>query len=344
VLSRRRTGAIALSLALLIPVAAACGDSEAGSADALVIYSGRNEQLVGGLLDQLKEATGQNVDIRYGGSAELAAQLLEEGDRTQVDVFFSQDAGALGALSEQGRLAALPQDVLALAPEKYRADDGTWVATSARARVIVYDPGQVREADLPANLDAVVDPKWRGKVGFAPTNASWQAFVTALRVMRGEDGARAWLTRFAANQPQKFENNIAILDAANNGELPLGLINHYYWYARVAEEGADNVDAKLHFVGGNDPLGLVNVAGVGVVKGTDRNDAALSAVRFLLSEQAQRYFADQTAEYPIITAATGTQSKHDLPPLDTIQGPDIDLSKLSSLQQTLTLLQEVGLS
>lgn len=347
--SRRRAGvrvlSTVLSMTLLLTAAAACGDSEAGQSDKLVIYSGRNEQLVGGLLEQLKQATGQDLDIRYGTSSELAAQILEEGDRSQVDLFFSQDAGALGALSEQGRLAALPPDVLSLAPEKYQADDGTWVATSARARVIAYDPGQVRAADLPANLDAVVDPRWRGKIGIAPTNASWQSFVTALRVLRGEDGARDWLTKLAANQPQKFENNIAILDAVNNGQLALGLINHYYWYARVAEEGADNVEAKLHFVGGDDPLGLVNVAGVGVLTGSDRSEAAINAVRFMLGEQAQRYFADQTAEYPVNTAAIGNQrSKHNLPPLDTIRGPDIDLSKLSSLQQSLTLLQEVGLS
>lgn len=341
-LSRRRAGAAALVLTVLFPAAAACGDSESGQSDALVIYSGRNEQLVGGLLEQLKQATGQNVEVRYGGSAELAAQILEEGDRTQVDVFFSQDAGALGALAEQGRLATLPPDVLGLVAENYHADNGTWVATSARARVIAYDPQKVPEAEVPGSLDAVVDPKWKGKIGVAPTNGSWQAFVTAVRVLRGEDAAREWLRKLAANEPKKFENNIAILEAVNNGQLELGLINHYYWYAKVAETGADKVRAKIHFAGGDDPLGLVNVAGVGVINGSDRADAAQKAVRFLLSEQAQRYFADQTAEYPVTSGVSST--KHQLPPLDQIHGPDIDLSKLSSLQQTLGLLQEVGLS
>src|SRR5919112_248603 len=106
----------------------------------LVIYSGRNEALVGGLLDQLKQATGGNVEVRYGSSGEMAAQLLEEGDRTQADVFFSQDAGALGAVGQPGRLARLPADVLELVPPEYRADDGRWVATSARARGVAYDP------------------------------------------------------------------------------------------------------------------------------------------------------------------------------------------------------------
>ncbi|ONI85129.1 iron ABC transporter substrate-binding protein [Saccharothrix sp. ALI-22-I] len=324
---------------LTIPVVA-CGST--GGSDALVIYSGRNEGLVGGVLEQLEQATGVDVEVRYGSSGEMAAQLLEEGDGTQADVFFSQDAGALGAVAEQGRLAELPSDVLDLVPAEYRADDGRWVATSARARVVAYDPRVVTEAELPQSLDDVVDPKWKGRIGYAPTNGSWQAFVTSVRVLKGEEFAKDWLRRFAANEPKRYDNNIAILNAVNDGQLPAGLINHYYWYAKVAENGADAVKVKLHHVSGGDPLGLVNVAGAGVIAGSDRNDAAVKAVRFLLSEQAQRYFADETAEYPANPAVKS--SKHQLPALAELNGPDIDLSKLSSLQQTLALLQEAGLS
>ncbi len=235
----------------------------------LTIYSGRNEALVGPLLEQLKTAVGGNVEIRYAGSAELAAQLLEEGDGTKADVFFSQDAGALGALSAVGRLDQLPAPVLDTVPPAYRADDGTWVGTSARARVVAYDPRQVTEADLPRGLDDLLDPKWQGKIGYAPTNASFQSFVTGLRVLRGEDGARDWLTKFKANNPVAFDNNVLQLDAVDNGQIALALINHYYWYEKVAEVGQDKVTARLHYVP-NDPLGLVNVAGAAVIKGTDK--------------------------------------------------------------------------
>ncbi|WP_447007810.1 iron ABC transporter substrate-binding protein [Saccharothrix isguenensis] len=336
----RRARAVALIMALLTVPVVACGS--AGGSDALVIYSGRNKELVGGVLDQLEQATGVKVEVRYGSSGEMAAQLLEEGDATQADVFFSQDAGALGAVAEQGRLAELPADVLGLVPEEYRADDGKWVATSARARVVAYDPRVVTEAELPKTLEDVVDPKWKGRMGYAPTNASWQAFVTSVRVVKGEDFAKRWLSDFAANDPKRYDNNIAIMNAVNDGQLPAGLINHYYWYAKVAENGADAVKVKLHYAGGGDPLSLVNVAGAGVVAGTDRNEAAVKAVRFLLSEEAQRYFADETAEYP--ANPTVKSAKHRLPALTELNGPDIDLSKLSSLQQTLTLLQEAGLS
>lgn len=335
----RRLVAATLAASMLLPGLSACGSS-----DALVIYSGRNEALVGPLLADLKKEIGTEVEVRYGGSAELAAQLREEGEagNTDADVFYSQDAGALGALSEAGMLQKLPKSDLDEVEKRFQADDGTWVGTSARARVVAYDSEKVSAKELPSDVDELLDPKWKGKVGYAPTNGSWQAFVTALRVLKGEDGAKKWLTEFKANEPQSYENNVAILDAVNDGQVPLGLINHYYFFRKAKEVGADKLRVKLHYVGGDDPLALVNVAGVGVLKGTDKQEAARKAVAFLLSKRAQQYFADETAEYPVRDGVKSTE--HDLPKLSGIQSPDIDLTKLSSLEQTLKLLQEVGLS
>jgi iron(III) transport system substrate-binding protein len=335
--SRLRFPLLAAAVATLATTLTGCGSSAE-----LTIYSGRNEQLVSGLLEQLEQQLGAEVEVRYAGSPELAAQLLEEGEGTEADVFFSQDAGALGALDQADRLAPLPQSTLDAVPAEYRAEDGSWVATSARVRVLYYNPGQVAEADLPSTLDAVVDPRWRGRVGYAPTNASWQAFVTGVRVLRGDDGARAWLEAFAANEPVRLENNIQILDAVNSGEIALGLSNHYYWYERVAEVGEDAVTARVHYIPGGDPLGLVNVAGAGVIAGSDQPELAQRAVEFLVSPAAQQYFADVTAEYPVRAGITAAE--HELQPISALQPPDIDLSDLASLQQTLALLQETGLA
>jgi iron(III) transport system substrate-binding protein len=328
---------------------AACGGDEGGGGGEvtggeglLTIYSGRNEQLVGGILDQLEQEVGVPVEVRYGGTGEMAAQILEEGEATPADLFFSQDAGALGALDDAGRLAPLPGDVLQAVPEQYHAQTGNWVATSARARVVAYDPRQVPDAQLPQDLEALTDPAWRGRIGYAPSNASWQSFVTGVRLTLGEEGARDWLTRFAANEPVRFENNIAVLDGVDGGQVALGLINHYYWFERVQERGADGVTARIHYVGGGDPLGLVNVAGAGVLAGSDDEAEAQRAVAFLLSETAQQYFADETAEYPVRAGVRSTV--HDLPPLDSLQQPDIDLADLASLEQTQALLQETGLA
>lgn len=322
---------------LLVATLTSCGTS----AD-LTIYSGRQQVLVEPLLVQLEQAIGGTVEVRYGDTAEMAAQLQEEGDGTEADVFFAQDAGALGALDKAGLLQPLPAPVLEAAPPQFRAGDGDWVGTSARSRVLFYDPRTVTDADVPDTLEALVDPRWKGQVGYAPTNASWQAFVTGVRVIRGDDYARQWLTAFAANEPIRLGNNIQILDAVDAGQIRLGLANHYYWYERVKEKGAAAVTAKLHFVPGGSPLGLVNIAGAGILTTTDQPDLARKAVEFLVSPQAQQYFADVTAEYPVRAGVTSTV--HDLPPLSTLQPPDIDLTDLDSLQQTQALLQETGLS
>lgn len=345
-----RRSRLARPVALLAAVAtlAACGsgadpaETDGGDGDALVIYSGRNENLVDPILDRLEEAVGVPVEVRYAGTSELAAQLLEEGDATDADLFFGQDAGALGALARAGMLAELDQDVLDLVQPEYRDADGRWVATSGRARVVAYDPEQVTDVEAITSIDQLVEPEWAGEVGFAPSNASFHAFVTALRVDRGDDGAREWLEAFAANDPQDFENNIAVLDAVDAGQVSLGLINHYYWYQRAAEVGEDGVDARIHFLDNDDPGALINVAGAGVIAGTDQPDAAAAAIEFLLSEEAQQYFADETAEYPVVEGVESTV--FDLPPLSELQGSRIDLNDLDSLEETLAMLDEVGLT
>ncbi|MCT6782150.1 iron ABC transporter substrate-binding protein [Streptomyces sp. CS7] len=286
----------------------------------------------------MEKATGAKVEVRYGDSAELAAQLLEEGDKTKADLFFSQDAGALGALGKNGRLAELPQKSLDAVDKAFRAEDGTWIGVSGRARVIAYNGDKVKNA--PSSVDDLTKPEWKGKVAYAPTNASFQAFVTGMRVMKGDDVTRTWLKDFKANEPKVFEKNGAVLDAVDAGKAELGLINHYYWYEKAAEVGEDKIKAKLSFPTKGDPGALVNVAGVGVLKGTDADATAQKAVEFLLSEQAQTYFADETHEYPL---AAGVSSKDELPQLDSIGTPEVDLSKLESLDVTLEMLQEAGM-
>ncbi|MGW4031384.1 iron ABC transporter substrate-binding protein [Streptomyces sp. NPDC004838] len=346
----RRGTALAIS-ALLIPVLAACGgsddkkdekakgDSKAESADELVIYSGRNEKLISPLVEKLETATGTKVQVRYGDSAELAAQILEEGDRTKAGLFFSQDAGALGALSQAKVLAKLPQKSLDKVDAAYRGGEGDWVGVSGRARVIAYNPTKAPKA--PDTVKDLTKPEWKGKVGYAPTNASFQAFVTGMRVLEGEDATLKWLKDFKANGAKPYEKNGAVLDAVDSGEVSLGLINHYYWYEKAAEVGADKLTAKIHFLPGGDSGALINAAGVGVLKNGGQSAAAEKAVEFLLSSEAQTYFADETKEYPL--AAGVTSSVKDLPALDSLDAPEIDLGKLESLQQTLEMLKEAGM-
>jgi iron(III) transport system substrate-binding protein len=334
----------ALVASALFATLTACGD--AGASDGvdeskLVVYSGRQKNLVNPLIEQFEKDTGVKVSVRYGNTAQMAAQLLEEGDRTKADVFFSQDGGALGALAKKDVLEPLPAPALDRVPAAYRAKDGKWVGTSGRARVLVYDPKQVPEADVPDSVFELTDPKWKGKVAISPSNASFESFVTAIRVLRGEDAARKWLKDMKANDVQTFDNNVAILNAAEDGKIKIGLINHYYYYEQVAEEGADKVPAKLKFLPGGDPGALVNVAGVGVLRGSDRSAEARKFVEYLLSEKGQKYFADKTKEYPLVA---GVPTAEGLPPLNTLKQPAVDLADLDTLEQTLTMISDAGLT
>src|SRR5215204_2764420 len=335
---------LATATASVLALVSACGSAggdEGVDESQLVVYSGRQEALVQPVIDDFEDETGIEVSVRYGNTAQLAAQIIEEGDRTRADVYFAQDGGALGALAKADMLAELPSDLLSTVDPRYRSSDGTWIGTSGRSRVIVYDPDQLSEDEVPDTVFDLTDPKWKGKVGISPSNASFEAFVTAIRIMKGDDRAREWLEGMASNDVQLFDNNVLILDAAEDGVIALGLINHYYWYEQVAEEGLDAVPARLKFLPGGDPGALVNVAGVGVLEGSDHADEAQKFVDYLLSEKGQKYFADKTKEYPLVA---GVPTAPDLPPLDTLQSPDIDLSDLDTLEQTLTMIEDAGLT
>ncbi len=314
------------------------GGTPVGSAGTVTIYSGRNERLIGDLVAQFERATGIDAEVRYGDTAELAATILEEGENSPADLFWAQDAGALGAVAREDRLAALPDELLQRVDARFHSKQGVWVGTSGRARVLVYNTEQLTEADLPASVLDLVDAKWKGKIGWAPTNGSFQSFVTALRVLRGDDAARAWLEGIKANEPVVFEGNAPIVRAVGAGEIAVGLVNHYYLYEIKEEEGED-FPAANHFFAPGDPGNLVNVAGVGILRTAKHAEQALRFADYLLGREGQGYFAERTFEYPLIE---GVKPRADLVPLDEIQGPEIDLSDLADLQGTLQLLTEAG--
>jgi iron(III) transport system substrate-binding protein len=307
----------------------------------LVIYSGRSLELVGPILEQFEAETGVDVEIREGDTAEMAAQILEEGDNSPADVFFGQDAGALGALAAAGRLAPLDDETLEIVDEGVRSAEGLWVGVSGRARVLVYNPDRISEDELPDSVLELAEPEWAGKVGWAPTNGSFQAFVTALRVLEGEDEAEAWLQGMKDNGTLVFEGNNDILDAVAAGgssDPVVGLVNHYYLLQRLVE--TPDIDAANHYFTNGDVGGLVNVAGVGVLKTSSNPAAAHALVEFLLSETAQTYFLEETMEVPLVA---GMPAPEGVPSLDSITLPEIDLNSLEDLQGTLELLTSVGI-
>jgi iron(III) transport system substrate-binding protein len=308
--------------------------SETAQSEPLVVYAGRSEELVQPLIDQFTAETGIEVEVRYAGSAELAAQILEEGDNSPADIFFAQDAGALGAVSKAALLKSLDQSIRDLVAPEYGAKDGSWIGVSGRVRVLSYNPDTVTE--LPKSVFDLANPEYKGRVGIAPTNASFQAFVTAMRVIEGEAKTLAWLEAMKVNGVV-YEKNGAILDAVEAGEIDLGLINHYYWFAKAKEVGVENLKSKIAQFESQDVGNLRNVAGVGILSD---NPSAKIFVEYLLSEKGQRYFVEQTGEYPLVE---GIDLVEGLVPLSDIPAPEFDLNDLDALEATLELIRQAGL-
>lgn len=302
------------------------------------VYSGRNEELIGPAIEMASEQTGVAVEVRYGSTAEMAATLMEEGENTPASLYIAQDAGALGQLAKEGLLAPLPEELLGRVDERFRSPDGLWVGVSGRARVLVYNTDMVSEEELPGSVKDLTGEAWTGKVGWAPENGSFQAFITAFRQLEGDDAAREWLTAMMDNGVVTFESNGAITRAVGAGEIPVGLVNHYYMY-EVQKEDATELPVQNHYFDGGDPGSLVNVAGVGVLASGPDQEQAIAIVDAFLTAPIQQYFAETTFEYPLIA---GVEPAAELKPLDEVQSPDIDLSDLDDLQGTLELLAEVG--
>ncbi len=337
-LSRRRLLSAA-SITGLLAIAGCAGSTsvESDRSEPITIYSGRNENLVGPLIERARAAIRSDIAVRYGSTSEMAATILEEGNNSPADLFLAQDAGALGAIAREGMLVALRAATLKMVDSRFRSAEGLWVGLSGRTRVVVYNTDNVTAADLPQTIQGFTDRQWKDRLGWAPTNGSFQAFVTAIRVSQGDPAALTWLRGIVANNPTVFPKNTPIVEAVITGDIDAGFVNHYYLVRQLAER--PNVPARNHYLSGGDPGALINVAGAGILTTSTDYDRALAVVDFMLTDESQRYIAESTFEYPLVE---GVEAASGLPPLASIETPDLDLSDLEDLSGTLRLLQDAG--
>jgi iron(III) transport system substrate-binding protein len=330
---------IAAVVTLAAVGAGALASCSSDSGESVTIYSGRTEDLVGPILERFADETGIDVNVRYGDSADLALLLAEEGDNARADVFLSQSPGAVGFLEQQDLLGALPQEVLDLVDPAVRAEDGHWVGFSGRKRVLNYNADNVDESELPSSVLDMTDPKWKGRLGVAPSNGSFQDFVTAMRLELGDEATLEWLQGIAANDAQSYANNNAVVAAVGRGEIDVGLVNHYYNYRFLAEDPSH--PGLNHEFAPDDIGSLLIVTAASLVQGSDNEEQALQLIRFLLEEEAQRYFSDETFEYPL---AAGVEPASVLPPTEFTNVESIDFEKLGGdLESTRALIREAGL-
>lgn len=329
----RASSLILLGILILIAGCRSNGDD-------LVIYSGRSSALVDPLIERFQEQTGLRVGVRYGDTAQLAVALIEEGEQSSADLFWAQDGGALGALEREGLFAPLPESLLELVIRQYRGEAGTWIATSGRARTLVYARDRIDTTQLPRSIFELARPEYRDRVGWAPTNGSFQAHVTALRHLVGDDSTRAWLEAMRDNGAKSYPRNSAIVQAVADGEIDFGLPNHYYLLRFKADD--PNFPVEQTFFAPGDAGNLINVAGVGILQSSEHKDAAVRFVEFLLSEESQQYFGNDTKEYPVIAGVETDAGRLGADRIEQLQ-PRVEFSELGDLEATLQLMREAGI-
>jgi len=314
---------------------AGCGSD----ADTLTVYSAQHESLVRTMLEGFTEETGIELEFRDANDSELANQIVQEGDASPADVFLTENSPSIDVVDEAGLLAPLDEATLEQVGEQYRPESSNWVGFAARSTVLAYNPADVAEAELPASILDLAAPEWQGRVGIAAGGADFQAIVSAVLAIEGEDATRAWLTGLQRNA-EVYSSNTAVMKAVDESEVDVGVMYHYYWYRDQAEGGLVGDDAKLHFFGNQDPGAFVSVSGAGVLASSDQAEDAQRLVEFLTSPEAQERLAESSAlEYAV---GTGVDSADVLPPLAELDAPDVDPSSLNAPQVT-ELMQEVGL-
>lgn len=310
------------------------------TAQELTLYSGRGEPLIAPIISAFTAETGINVNVRYGGTAELAILLQEEGDATPADLFWAQDAAALGAVADL--FQTLPQETLDRVPAAYRDNDGRWIATSGRGRVLAYSTERVSAEELPATMAELVDPKYKGRIALPPTNGSFLAHVAALRVVAGDEAAQEWLNGIAANEPVIVRNNTAAIQAIGDGEADYAVTNNYY-LVRFKRAAADFPVNQMLFPTEGDIGNLLLVAGMGVMAPSQNSAEAVAFIDFLLSDAAQQFFSGEVAEFPVTGRVIPTRVD-DISLDDVIRmAPAVDLNTIGDLEGTLELVREAGL-
>ncbi|MFB6267003.1 MAG: iron ABC transporter substrate-binding protein [Halodesulfurarchaeum sp.] len=308
----------------------------------LVIYLGRGE---GGLYRDLVEHLESerypdlSVSVRRDSSASLANTIIEEekGGSSPADVFWSIDAGALGAVAERGLTASLPSDVTGLVPSQFRDPKRRWVGISGRARAVPYNTDRFDESDIPDDILAFPEEEaFDDALGWAPRYGAFQAFVTAMRFVHGEQTTRRWLRGMLESGVTAYPGEFLVTNAVAEGELGAGLANHYY--ALRLKEAKPDAPLELAFTS-NDAGALVNASGVAVLASSDRKPLAVDFIRHLLTREVQRFLAEQAYEYPLVP---GIDPPGSLPPIAELDPPQFDLTRLANVEATLRMLRTEG--
>jgi iron(III) transport system substrate-binding protein len=335
-------GRLLLSLLPALPALlalSACGSS-AHSGQTITLYSGQHEQTTAALVKAFERQTGITVRVRSGDEAELGDQIIQEGSSSPADVFYTENTPILEALHEHGLLAPVVPATLAAVPSRYDSAQGDWAGVSARVSVLVYNTSQIAASQLPSSILELAEPKWKGKLGFAPSETDFQPLITAITKLDGQATAERWLRGLQANS-KLYPDNETVVAQVNNGESAVGIINHYYWFRLRAEIGAGAMHSALHYYAAGTPGDLVNVSGAAILKSSAHQAAAQKFLAFLVSKTGQETIAhSHSYEYPL---RAGVAPAVGLRPFAALRPVSLTPAELGDGSQALALEQKLGL-
>jgi iron(III) transport system substrate-binding protein len=332
--------AIAAAVAAAAIVLAACGGGSSSGSGSLTLYSAQHEPMTEALVKGFEEETGAEVKVRYGEDEGIASQIEQEGDASPADVVLTENTPPLESLSEKGLLEEVDSSTLEEVPPKYSSPEGDWVGVAARETVMVYNPDLVSSSELPASILELAEPQWQGKLAIAPSEPDFVPIVSAIEKLDGEAAAKSWLEGFAANA-KHYNDNEGTIAAVDGGQVGAGIVNHYYWFEAVAEEGQDKVPSKLHYFGHHDPGALVNISGAAALASSGDPKLAQEFLAYVVSKEGQEAMTHSGDwEYPLNTAVSPPPG---VKPFASLEPPEVTPADLGDGSGPVELMQEVGL-
>jgi iron(III) transport system substrate-binding protein len=292
------------------------------------------------LIEGFEADSGAEVEVRYGEDEGLASQIEQEGVASPADVVLTENTPPLELLAGEGLLAEVEPSTLDEVPSRYSSPSGHWVGVAARETVMVYNPDLIAAGELPASILDLAGPEWKGKLAIAPSEPDFVPIVSAIVKLHGEAAAKSWLEGFADNA-KHYNDNEGIIAAVDGGQIAAGIVNHYYWYEAVAEEGPDKVASKLHYFGHEDPGALVNVSGAGALESSGDPELAQEFLAYMVGREGQAAIAESGDwEYPLNAAVPPPPG---LKPFDSLEPPRVGPADLGDGAAPVELMQEVGL-
>ncbi len=317
----------------------ACGGAARGG-PALTVYSGQHEQTTALLVAAFEKQSGIAVSVRSGDEATLGNQILQEGESSPADVFYTENTPVLEALAKRGLLAEVSASTLASVRRSDSSAQRDWVGVSARVSALVYDPSQLASTQLPASILELAEPRWKGKLGFAPSETDFQPLLSAIVKLDGTATAERWLRGLQSNG-RIYPDNEAVVNQVNNGESAAGPINSYYWYRLRDETGSRGTHSALHYYAPGDPGDLVDVSGAAVLRASSHKAAAQAFLAFLISRTGQETIAhSHSYEYPL---RPGVSPAAGLPALSALRPAALTPAQLGDGGAALALEQKLGL-